>query len=167
MKRRLLAVAPEVHEREAARVMVLYAAMLGWYDAPKRVQENAVHWQLDHVKDAVARSIPRPDQSRGAERGAKKKWGPLDYIGLVLIIIGALGIAYGMFTSAVTGMSLDMIFTAIDTSSMIGAMFGGGSQMTGVDLLVLTIVRYRWFFLLTGLALKFVPGLWKQMKSAA
>ena len=139
MKARLMAAAPELNEREADRAMAIYAAMLGWHTGLGLSAGNAV----------------------------KKKRGPLDIVGLVLIVIGAIGIAYGMFLSAQTGMSLDMLFKALDTSTMMGAMFGSSSQMTWADLLAIVVVRYRWHFLLSGLALKLVPGLWQQLKPAA
>lgn len=139
MKKRLMAAAPELGENEAERALAIYAAMLGWSCGPGRGMGNA----------------------------EKKKWGALDIVGLVLIITGAIGIVYGMILSAQTGMTLDMIFKALDTSTMMGAMFGSSAKMTWADLLAIAVVRYRWHFLLSGLALKYIPGLWKQLKPAA
>ena len=139
MKAQLMAAVPELCDKDADRAVAIYAAMLGW----------------------------GPELGKSIRQATKKKWGALDIIGLVLIVIGAIGIAYGIFLSAQTGMSLDMLFKALDTSTMMGAMFGGGSSMTGADLLAIVVVRYRWYFLLSGLALKFIPGLWKQLKPAA
>lgn len=139
MKTRLMDAAPELNEQQANRAMSIYAAMLGWRSGPGHSTGNAV----------------------------KKKWGALDVVGLVLIIIGAIGIVYGMVLSAQTGMTLDMLFKALDTSTMMGAMFGSTAQMTWADMLAIVVVRYRWHFLLSGLVLKFIPGLWQQLKPAS